>query len=184
MLAASGRHLHRRRRLSDDVGPHAISQWRRLLGSFNHGSMANAMPQAMGAQLTFPGRQVISLSGDGGFSLLTGDFLTIRQLQLPVKSSSSTTARSALSSWRWRRQACWNTAPPSTILISPMAETVGMRGIRVEDPSEVSAAIQAALAHDGAVLIDAVVNRHELSMPPKIQLDQAKGFTLDMLRRY
>jgi pyruvate dehydrogenase (quinone) len=65
-----------------------------------------------------------------------------------------------------------------------MAETVGMRGIRVEDPSEVSAAIQAALAHDGAVLIDAVVNRHELSMPPKIQLDQAKGFTLYMLRRY
>ena len=58
---------------------------RRLIGSFNHGSMANAMPQAIGAQAAHPGRQVISLSGDGGFTMLMGDFITLTQLELPVK---------------------------------------------------------------------------------------------------
>jgi pyruvate dehydrogenase (quinone) len=156
---------------------------RRLLGSFNHGSMANAMPQAIGAQLTFPGRQVISLSGDGGFSMLMGDFLTIRQLKLPVKIVLFNNGSLAFVELEMKAAGLLEYG---TTLDNPdfakMAETIGIRGIRLEDPSEVPAAIQSAFAHEGPVLIDAVVNRQELSMPPKIQLDQAKGFTLYMLK--
>jgi pyruvate dehydrogenase (quinone) len=156
---------------------------RRLLGSFNHGSMANAMPQAIGAQLTSPGRQVISLSGDGGFSMLMGDFLTIRQLKLPVKIVLFNNGSLAFVELEMKAAGLLEYG---TTLDNPdfakMAETIGIRGIRVEDPSEVPAAIQSAFAHEGPVLIDAVVNRQELSMPPKIQLDQAKGFTLYMLK--
>jgi pyruvate dehydrogenase (quinone) len=156
---------------------------RRLLGSFNHGSMANAMPQAIGAQLTFPGRQVISLSGDGGFSMLMGDILTIRQLKLPVKIVVFNNG--ALGFVELEMKAAGMLEYGTTLdnpVFAKMAEAIGIRGIRVEDPSEVSPAIQAALDHEGPVLIDAMVNRQELSMPPKIQLDQAKGFSLYMLK--
>ena len=156
---------------------------RRLLGSFNHGSMANAMPQAIGAQLAYPGRQVISLSGDGGFAMLMGDILTIRQLQLPVKIVVYNNG--ALGFVELEMKAA-GLLEFGTALDNPdfarMAEAIGIRGIRVEDPADVSASVQAALAHDGPVLIDAVVNRQELSMPPKVQLDQAMGFSLYMLK--
>ena len=156
---------------------------RRLLGSFNHGSMANAMPQAIGAQLAFPDRQVISLSGDGGFSMLMGDILTIRQLKLPVKIVVFNNG--ALGFVELEMKAA-GLLEYGTTLDNPsfakMAEAIGIRGIRVEDPADVQGAIKEALAHDGPVLVDAVVNRQELSMPPKIQLDQAKGFTLYMAK--
>jgi len=156
---------------------------RRLLGSFNHGSMANAMPQAIGAQLTFPGRQVISLSGDGGFTMLMGDFLTIRQLKLPVKIVLFNNG--ALGFVELEMKAA-GLLEYGTTLDNPnfanMAEAIGIRGIRVEDPADVEPAIQEALAHDGPVLIDALVNRHELSMPPTIQVEQAMGFSLYTLK--
>jgi pyruvate dehydrogenase (quinone) len=156
---------------------------RRLLGSFNHGSMANAMPQAIGAQLVFPDRQVISLSGDGGFGMLMGDILTIRQLKLPVKIIIFNNG--ALGFVELEMKAA-GFLEYGTTLDNPnfanMAEAIGIRGIRVEDPADVEKAIKAALAHGGPVVIDAVVNRQELSMPPKIQLDQAKGFTLYMAK--
>jgi pyruvate dehydrogenase (quinone) len=156
---------------------------RRLLGSFNHGSMANAMPQAIGAQLAAPGRQVISLSGDGGFSMLMGDFLSIRQHQLPVKIIVFNNG--ALGFVELEMKAA-GLVEYGTTLDNPdfakMAEAIGIRGFRVEDPAEVPTAIQSALAHDGPVLVDAVVNRQELSIPPKIELAQAKGFSLYMLR--
>src|SRR6202011_5875174 len=156
---------------------------RRLLGSFNHGSMANAMPQAIGAQLAFPGRQVVSLSGDGGFSMLMGDFLTIRQLKLPVKIIVFNNGSLGFVELEMKAAGL---IEHGTTLDNPdfakMAESAGIRGFRVEDPADVSAAIQAALAHDGPVLVDTVVNRQELSMPPKIQLAQAKGFSLYMVK--
>ncbi|MEA3205516.1 MAG: hypothetical protein QOG92_1181 [Verrucomicrobiota bacterium] len=156
---------------------------RRLLGSFNHGSMANAMPQAIGAQLASLGRQVISLSGDGGFSMLMGDFLTIRQHKLPVKIIVFNNG--ALGFVELEMKAA-GLVEYGTTLDNPdfakMAEAVGIRGFRVEDPADVPTAIQSALAHDGPVLVDAVVNRQELSIPPKIELAQAKGFSLYMLR--
>jgi len=156
---------------------------RRLLGSFNHGSMANAMPQAIGAQLTFPGRQVISLSGDGGFSMLMGDILTIRQLKLPVKIVIFNNG--ALGFVELEMKAA-GLLEFGTSLDNPnfanMAEAIGIRGVRVEDPSELPDAIQSAFAHAGPVLVDVLVNRQELAMPPKIELEQAKGFSLYMLK--
>ncbi len=156
---------------------------RRLLGSFNHGSMANAMPQAIGAQLAYPDRQVISLSGDGGFSMLMGDLLTIRQLRLPVKLVVYNNGSLGFVELEMKAAGLLDFG---TTLDNPdfarMAAAIGIRGIRVEDPGNVPTAIREALAHDGPVLIDAVVNRHEISVPPKIELEQAKGFSLYMLK--
>jgi pyruvate dehydrogenase (quinone) len=156
---------------------------RRLLGSFNHGSMANAMPQAIGAQLTYPERQVISLSGDGGFSMLMGDFLTIRQLKLPIKIILFNNGALAFVELETKAAGLLE---HGTTLDNPnfaqMAEAIGIRGIRVEDPGDVKGAVREAFDHEGPVLIDALVNRQELSMPPTIQFSQAKGFTLYMLK--
>jgi len=161
----------------------AMNGKRRLIGSFWHGSMANAMAQAIGAQATFKKRQVISLSGDGGFTMLMGDFLSLAQLGLPVKVvvfSNGTLGFIEL------EQRATGFLDFGTGFKNPnfaaMAEAVGIRGIRVEEPADVEPGIAAALAHDGPVLIDAVVNREELSMPPKITIEMAKGFTLFMLK--
>lgn len=156
---------------------------RRLLGSFNHGSMANAMPQAIGAQLTHPDRQVVSLSGDGGFAMLMGDLLTIRQLRLPVKIFIYDNASLGFVELEMKAAGLLDFG---TGLDNPdfaeMARAAGFHGARVEDPGELRAAVAGALAHDGPALVDVVVNRQELAMPPAIQLEQAKGFTLYMLK--
>ncbi len=156
---------------------------RRLIGSFWHGSMANAMAQAIGAQAAFPKRQVISLSGDGGFTMLMGDFLSLAQLGLPVKVVVFN--NSALSFIELEQKST-GFLEFGTELKNPnfaaMAEAIGIRGIRLEDAADVEPGIAAALAHDGPVLIDAVVNRQELSIPPKITLEMAKGFTLYMVK--
>src|SRR5476649_803081 len=156
---------------------------RRLLGSFWHGSMANAMAQAIGAQATFPGRQVISLSGDGGFAMLMGDFLSLAQLGLPVKV---VVFNNGSLGFIELEQKSTGFLDFGTELKNPnfaaMAEAVGIRGIRIEDPAKVEDGIAAAFAYDGPVLIDAVVNRTELAMPPAITVEMAKGFSLYTLR--
>ncbi len=161
----------------------AMNGKRRLIGSFWHGSMANAMAQAVGAQAAFPGRQVISLSGDGGFTMLMGDFLSLAQLQLPVKV---VVFNNGALGFIELEQKSTGFLPTGTELRNPnfaaMAEAVGIRGIRLEDPADVEAGIAAALAHDGPVLVDAVVNRTELAMPPSITAEMAKGFTLYMVK--
>src|SRR5215510_1176067 len=161
----------------------AMNGRRRLLGSFWHGSMANAMAQAIGAQATYPGRQVISLSGDGGFSMLMGDLLTLVQLRLPVKI---VVFNNGTLGFVEMEQKATGFLDFGTKLDNPnfaaMAEAVGIRGIRIEDATGVDNAIAAALAHDGPVLVDAVVNRTELAMPPSINLEMAKGFTLYMVK--
>ena len=161
----------------------AMNGKRRLVGSFWHGSMANAMAQGIGAQAAFPGRQVISLSGDGGFAMLMGDLLTLTQQRLPVKVvvfNNGTLGFVEL------EQKSTGFLDFGTELQNPnfaaMAEAIGIRGIRLEDPSEVEEGIAAAFAHDGPVLVDAVVNRTELAMPPSVTLDMAKGFTLYMVK--
>jgi pyruvate dehydrogenase (quinone) len=161
----------------------AMNGKRRLIGSFWHGSMANAMPQGIGAQAAFPGRQVISLSGDGGFTMLMGDLLTLVQHRLSVKVvvfNNSTLGFVQL------EQMSTGFIDFGTEFKNPnfaaMAEAVGIRGIRLEDPGEVNDGVAAALAHDGPVLIDAVVNRMELAMPPSITVEMAKGFTLFMVK--
>jgi pyruvate dehydrogenase (quinone) len=161
----------------------AMNGKRRLLGSFWHGSMANAMAQAIGAQAAFPQRQVVSLSGDGGFTMLMGDFLSLVQLGLPAKVvvfNNGTLGFIEL------EQKSTGFLEFGTDFKNPnfaaMAQAVGVHGIRLEDPNEVDSGIAAALAHDGPVLVDAVVNRTELAMPPSITAEMAKGFTLYMVK--
>ena len=161
----------------------AMNGQRRLIGSFWHGSMANAMPHAIGAQAAFPHRQVISLSGDGGFTMLMGDFLSLVQLGLPVKVVVFNNGALGFIELEQKSSGFVNIG---TDLKNPnfaaMAEAVGVRGIRLEKASDVEPGIAAAFAHPGPVLIDAVVNRTELAMPPAVTLEMAKGFSLYMLR--
>jgi pyruvate dehydrogenase (quinone) len=156
---------------------------RRLLGSFNHGSMANAMPQAIGAQAAFPGRQVISLSGDGGFTMLMGDLLTLPQMELPVKVVVFHNGKLSLVDLEMKSAGY---LPTGVDLKNPdfakMAEAVGMLGIHVEDPADLEQAISRALSHPGPALLDVLTNPQELSMPPKITLEQAYGFGLFALK--
>jgi pyruvate dehydrogenase (quinone) len=161
----------------------AMNGKRRLIGSFWHGSMANAMPHAIGAQKAFPARQVISLSGDGGFTMLMGDFLSLAQLGLRVKVVVFN--NSALGFIEIEQKST-GFLDFGTALKNPnfaaMAEACGVRGIRLEDPADVEKGVAAALAHDGPVLIDAVVSRTVLPIPPAITAEMAKGFTLYMMK--
>ena len=156
---------------------------RRILGSFNHGSMANALPQAIGAQVSHPGRQVISLSGDGGIAMLLGDLLSLRQLQLPVKVIVF--KNDALAFVELEMKAA-GLVDFGTDLQNPnfakMAEAAGLLGLTAETPDQVRPMIAEALRHDGPALVEVLVNRQELSMPPTITLEQMKGFSLFMLR--
>ncbi len=161
----------------------AMNGRRRLVGSFWHGSMANAMAQAIGAQATFPNRQVISLSGDGGFAMLMGDLLSLTQLKLPVKVvvfNNGTLGFVAL------EQKSTGFLDTGTELVNPnfaaMAEAIGIKGVRIDGPADVESKLSEALSHPGPVLVDAVVNRMELAMPPKVTAEMAKGFTLYMMQ--
>jgi pyruvate dehydrogenase (quinone) len=161
----------------------AMNGKRRLIGSFWHGSMANAMPQAIGAQCAFPNRQIISLSGDGGFTMLMGDFLSLVQLGLPVKIVVFNNGALGFIELEQKATGFLDTGTDfKNPNFAAMAEAVGVRGIRLERPEEVEAGLTTALAHKGPVLVDAVVNRMELAMPPKVQAEMAKGFSLYMLK--
>ena len=156
---------------------------RRLLGSFNHGSMANALPQAIGVQASHPGRQVITLSGDGGLAMLLGDLLTLRQLNLPVKVVVY--KNSTLGFVELEMKAA-GLVVYGTDLVDPnfaqLAEAADILGIRVEKPEELRPAFERAFAHSGPALVEVIVNRQELSMPPTINAEEALGFGLYMLR--
>ncbi|TFF33330.1 ubiquinone-dependent pyruvate dehydrogenase [Mucilaginibacter psychrotolerans] len=161
-----------------------MKKGRRLIGSFNHGSMASAMPQAIGAQLAFPERQVISLSGDGGFAMMMGDILTIYQYDLPVKLIIYNNGSLGFVAMEMK---VIGMPPFGTELKNPdfakMAEAIGIMGIRVENSEDLPAAVAKALAHKGPVLIDVLTNPTELAMPPQINFDEAKGFGIYMLRQ-
>ena len=156
---------------------------RRILGSFNHGSMANAVPQAIGAQVSHPARQVISLSGDGGFAMLMGDLLTLRQHDLPVKIVVFKNDSLAFVELEMKAAGILDFG---TDLRNPdfakIAEGAGLLGLRVETPDQVEPALAEALRYDGPALIEIPVSRQELSMPPTISFEQAKGFSLFMMK--
>lgn len=156
---------------------------RRLIGSFNHGSMANALPQAIGAQVAYPERQVVALSGDGGLAMLMGDLLSLRQLDLPVKIVVF--KNNALGFVELEMKAA-GILDYGTALKNPsfakIAEAAEILGIHVDDPGEVSSAPKRAFEHPGPALVEIDVNRQELSMPPTITIEQAKGFSLYMLK--
>ena len=156
---------------------------RRLVGSFNHGSMANAMLHAIGAQVSHPDRQVISFSGDGGFAMMMGEFLTLLQLDLPVKivvlnNGTLGFVEMEMKAHGYPDVGCDLKNPN----FAAMAEAMGIKGIRVEDPQQLESAIAAALAHNGPVLLDVVTPRQELIMPPTTTVEEAGQFGLFMMK--
>jgi pyruvate dehydrogenase (quinone) len=156
---------------------------RRLIGSFNHGSMANAMLQAIGAQSTYKDRQVISMSGDGGFSMMMGDFISLTQLGLPVKVIVLNNGTLGFVELEMKASGFLDTAVDlKNPNFAAMAEAMGIKGIRVEDPQQLEGALREALAHKGPALVDVVSARQELVMPPKATLDQAFHFSLFMAK--
>jgi pyruvate dehydrogenase (quinone) len=156
---------------------------RRLLGSFSHGSMANALPQAIGVQLTAKDRQVVSMSGDGGISMLLGDLLTLHQLNLPVKI---VVFRNNTLDFVELEMKAGGFLDYGTELRNPdfaaLAESAGLLGLKAETPQDVGPMLEKAFKHDGPALVEVLVHRQELSMPPTITLEQAHGFGMFMLK--
>jgi pyruvate dehydrogenase (quinone) len=153
---------------------------RRLIGSFNHGSMANALPHAIGAQAAAgPGRQVVALSGDGGLAMLLGELITLRQQRLPVKIVVFNNGALAFVELEMKAAGI---VTYGTDLDNPdfaaIATAAGLFGARVEKAEDLEPALRAAFAHDGAALVDVHTARLELSLPPKLTYGQIKGFTL------
>jgi pyruvate dehydrogenase (quinone) len=152
---------------------------RRLIGSFTHGSMANALPQAIGVQAAQPGRQVVTLSGDGGLAMMFGELITLRQLKLPVKIVVFNNGALSFVELEMKAAGLVNFG---TDLQDPnfaaVASALGLHSMRVERPLELAPALEAAFAHDGPALIEVMTARQELSIPPTITFEQVKGFTL------
>lgn len=156
---------------------------RRLLGSFTHGSMANALPHAIGAQVTFPGRQVIAMSGDGGLSMLMGELLSLRQHELPVKVIVFRNDSLAFVELEMKAGGFVDYATRlHNTSFAKIAEGAGCLGLSAETVDQVVPAIARALKHDGPALVEIPVPRQELSMPPTITFEEAKGFSLFMLK--
>ena len=158
---------------------------RRLVGSFNLGSMANAMPQALGASALDRSRQVVALCGDGGLSMLMGDLITAVTHRLPVKLVVFDNGRLGMVKLEMEQVGL---PEYGTVLHNPdfakVAEAVGMRGIRVERPDAVDAALRDALAYDGPVLVDVVTNPDEVAVPPKPTLEQGWGFAIAKTKEF
>ncbi|SEG92080.1 pyruvate dehydrogenase (quinone) [Actinacidiphila yanglinensis] len=156
---------------------------RRLLGSFNHGTMACALPHAIGAQTAFPGRQVVALSGDGGLTMLLGELFTLRQNRLPVKVVVFNNGSLNFVELEMKAAGIVNFATDlDNPRLADVGEAIGLWSRRVERPGELEDALVGALAHDGPALVEVMTARQELSVPPTITAEQAKGFTLYAIR--
>jgi len=156
---------------------------RRLLASFSHGSMANALPQAIGAQCCFPDRQVIAMAGDGGLAMLMGDLLTILQYDLPIKIVLFNNG--VLGMVKLEMEAAgfpdWQTDLKNPNF-ARLAEAIGIKGVRVENPADITSGLTEGLQHPGAALIDVVTDPNALSMPSHISADQVEGFGITMMK--
>lgn len=158
---------------------------RRLLGSYNLGSMANAMPMALGAQGLDHDRQVVAFCGDGGLSMLMGDLITVVSEDLPVKIVVFNNERLGMVKLEMEQVGL---AEFGTVLHNPdfakVGEAIGMRGIRVTDPHDVDGAVAEALAHPGPVLLDVLTNANEIALPPKPTLEQGWGFAIAKMKEF
>ncbi len=156
---------------------------RRLIGSFNHGSMANAMLQAIGAQCAFRDRQVISMSGDGGFTMMMGEFITLIQAGLKVKVIVLNNGTLGFVEMEMKANGFLDTGCElKNPNFAEMAQAMGVKGIRVERPQMLHQALTEAFEHDGPVLVDIVSARQELSMPPKTTLEEAHHFGMFLMK--
>ena len=156
---------------------------RKMLGSFNHGSMANAMPMAIGAALAHPEKQVIALCGDGGLSMLLGDLATIKQYNLPIKIIVFNNR--ALGMVKLEMEV--DGLPDNeTDMINPdfalVAQAMGFKGVTISNPDDVETGIANALVEKGPVLLNIMTNPNALAMPPKIEWEQVKGMTISMTK--
>ncbi|MCW3066928.1 MAG: poxB [Solirubrobacterales bacterium] len=152
---------------------------RRVIGSFVHGTMANALPHAIGAQLAYPGRQVISMSGDGGLGMLLGELLTVALHKLPVKIVTFNNSSLGMVKLEMLVDGIPDFGTDDApVNYAAIAAAAGIHALRVEQPGDVRASLQDALAHPGAVLVDVVTDPNALSIPPHITADQVKGFAL------
>ncbi|MDW5289633.1 thiamine pyrophosphate-dependent enzyme [Formosa sp. PL04] len=152
-----------------------------MLGSFNHGSMANAMPMAIGAQLAYPERQVVAFCGDGGLSMLLGDLATIKQYNLPIKLVVFNNRSLGMVQLEMQVEGLPNN---ETDMVNPdfamVATAMGFKGISVTEAADVKPALKEAFAHDGPVLVSVFTNPEALAMPPKMEFDQMKGYALSI----
>ncbi|UPL13416.1 ubiquinone-dependent pyruvate dehydrogenase [Microbacterium galbinum] len=160
-----------------------MTEQRRLIGSFTHGSMANALLHGIGAQVAHPDRQVVALAGDGGLAMMLGELITLTQNHLPVKTI--VVNNSSLNFVELEMKAA-GFVTYGTDLTNPsfaaIAEAMGIFARRVENSEDLPDAVREVLAHDGPALLDVVTERQELSMPPAIEAAQVKGFALYAIR--
>lgn len=156
---------------------------RRLLGSYNLGSMANAMPQALGAQFLDRRRQVVAFCGDGGLSMLLGDLITLRTHDLPVKLVVFDNARLGMVKLEQEQAGLEEFG---TELSNPdfaaVAEAMGITGIRVTDPQDLRKAVDRAMSTDGPVLLDVLTNPDEIALPAQPTVEQGWGFAVAKLK--
>jgi pyruvate dehydrogenase (quinone) len=156
---------------------------RRLVGSFNHGTMACALPHAIGAQTAYRDRQVVALAGDGGLTMMFGELVTLIQNRLPVKVIVFNNSSLNFVELEMKAAGIVNFG---TDLVNPnfadVAQAMGIFGRRVEQPADLQQALADAFAHDGPAIVDVVTARQELSIPPAITVEQAKGFSLYAIR--
>ncbi len=156
---------------------------RRLIGSFNHGSMANAVPHAIGVQASQPGRQVVTLSGDGGLAMMLGDLLTLQQLRLPVKIVVFNNESLGFVELEMKAAGFVNFGTElSNPSFAAVARALGMHGQRVDHPDDLADALRTAFAHDGGAVVEVMTARQELALPPAIRKTQVEGFALHAAR--
>ncbi|TWF93463.1 pyruvate dehydrogenase [Saccharopolyspora dendranthemae] len=156
---------------------------RRVLGSFVHGSMANALPQAIGAQMAAPERQVVSMSGDGGLAMLMGELLSLRTHHLPVKTVVFNNSSLGMVKLEMLVDGMPDFGTDhDSVDFAAIARAAGIHSIRVEKPGEVRDALAEALSHPGPALVDVVTDANALSLPPQITGEQVKGFALAVSR--
>jgi len=161
-----------------------LARGQRLIGSFNHGSMANALPQAIGAQMAYPARQVISLSGDGGLAMLMGELLTLVHHDLPVKLVVFNNSALGMVKLEMRVAGFedFGVDLPSTNY-ARIAEALGIPGFRVEADRDLSGALAEAFRGRGPALVDVVTDANALAMPPKVQSSEVAGFGLYLAKQ-
>ncbi|AZA12781.1 pyruvate dehydrogenase [Corynebacterium choanae] len=156
---------------------------RQLIGSFRHGTMANALPQAIGAQMAYPHRQVVSFSGDGGLGMLLGELLTVKLHNLPVKIFCFNNSSLGMVKLEMLVEGLPESQTDHEhVDYAAIAAGCGIKAIRVTDPAQLQSSIAEAFAHDGPVLVDMVTDPNALSIPPDITFDQMKGFATAAVR--